>query len=65
MIICRTLHEVSAAAQADARDDPPLTQDQAGLVAAILWSWRALLQAPPSSVSAPVSPRATRGPWRG
>ena len=35
-MICRTLDEVRAAALADAQDDPPLTQDQADLVAAIL-----------------------------
>jgi hypothetical protein len=33
---CRTADEVRAAALADAKDDPPLTQDQADLIAAIL-----------------------------
>lgn len=36
MTICRSVEEVRAAALADARDDPPLTQDQADLIAAIL-----------------------------
>lgn len=35
-MICRTLDEVLAAADADAAGDPPLSQDQADLVAAIL-----------------------------
>jgi len=34
-VICRTLDEVRAAALDDAQGDPPLTQDQADLVAAI------------------------------
>lgn len=33
---CRTLAEVLAAADADSAGDPPLSQDQADLVAAIL-----------------------------
>jgi hypothetical protein len=33
---CRTLDEVYAAAKADAHDDPPLSQEVADLVAAIL-----------------------------
>ena len=36
MTICRSAEEVRAAALADAKDDPPLTQDQADHVAAIL-----------------------------
>ena len=36
MTVCRTLEEVRAAALADAQGDPPLTQDQADDVAAIL-----------------------------
>jgi len=36
MTICRTLSEVRAAALAEAASDPPLTQQQADLVAAIL-----------------------------
>lgn len=36
MTTCRTLAEIRAAALADARSDPPLTQAQADLVAAIL-----------------------------
>jgi hypothetical protein len=36
MTVCRTLDEVRAAALADAASDPPLTQDAADLVAAIL-----------------------------
>ena len=35
-MICRTLDEVRAAALADARADPPLTQAEADLVAAVL-----------------------------
>jgi hypothetical protein len=34
--LCRTLADVEAAALADAKDEPPLTQDQADLIAAIL-----------------------------
>jgi len=34
-MICRSVDEVRAAAVADAKGDPPLTQDQADLVAAI------------------------------
>jgi hypothetical protein len=33
MTVCRTIAEVLAAADADSRDDPPLSQDQADLVA--------------------------------
>lgn len=33
---CRTLDEIRAAADADSAGDPPLTQDQADYVAAIL-----------------------------
>jgi len=36
MTICRSAEEVRAAALDDARDDAPLTQDQADLVAAIV-----------------------------
>lgn len=36
MTACRTVEEVRAAALADSRDDPPLTQEQADLIAAIL-----------------------------
>lgn len=35
-MICRTLDEVLAAADADSAGDPPLSQDLADLVAAIL-----------------------------
>lgn len=35
-MICRSLAEVLAAADADSRADPPLTQDQADYVAAVL-----------------------------
>jgi hypothetical protein len=35
MTLCRSAEEVRAAALADAKDDEPLTQDQADLVAAI------------------------------
>lgn len=35
MTVCRTVDEVRAAALRDAKDDEPLTQDQADLVAAI------------------------------
>jgi hypothetical protein len=37
---CRTLEEVRAAADADSAADPPLTQDQADLVATILAPYR-------------------------
>ena len=33
---CRTLADVLAAADADSKNDPPLTQDQADLVTALL-----------------------------
>lgn len=33
---CRTVAEVIAAARADGRNDPPLSQDQADYVAAVL-----------------------------
>lgn len=36
MTTCRTLDEVLAAAGADSIGEPPLTQDQADLIAAIL-----------------------------
>jgi hypothetical protein len=36
MTVCRTLDEVLAAADADSKSDPPLSQDQADLIAAIL-----------------------------
>lgn len=36
MTACRTLAEVRAAALRDALDDPPMTQETADLVAAIL-----------------------------
>lgn len=35
-MICRTLAEVLAAADADSRSDPPLSQDLADYVAAVL-----------------------------
>ena len=35
MTTCRTVEDVRAAALNDAKDDEPLTQDQADLVAAI------------------------------
>jgi hypothetical protein len=38
--VCRTVDEVYAAALADAADDPPLTQEQADLIVAILWPYR-------------------------
>ena len=38
MTACRTLTDVRAAALADAAGDPPLSQDQADLAAAILAS---------------------------
>jgi excisionase family DNA binding protein len=60
MTICRTLADIDAAALAD--HDGPLTQDQADLVAAILWACRALLQAPRSAVSAPLAPAAQEPP---
>jgi hypothetical protein len=40
MTLCRTLDEVLAAADADSRDDPPLSQDQADLIAALLAPYR-------------------------
>jgi hypothetical protein len=36
MMLCRSIAEVEAAADADSLADPPLTQDQADLIAAIL-----------------------------
>ncbi len=36
MTTCRTLADVLAAADADSHGDPPLTQDQADYLAAIL-----------------------------
>jgi len=35
-MICRTVEEVRAAARADAQADPPLTQAEADLIAAVL-----------------------------
>jgi excisionase family DNA binding protein len=55
MTICHTLADIDAAAFADAAGDPPLTQDQADLVAAILLAARALRPALQPSVSAPPS----------
>jgi hypothetical protein len=43
---CRTLAEVLAAADADSRDDPPLSQGQADLVAALLAAHREPLAVP-------------------
>ena len=43
MTLCRSLAEVIAAAQADAAADPPLTQEGADQVAAILAPWYAQL----------------------
>jgi hypothetical protein len=37
---CRTLDQVDAAAIADSKNDPPLSQDQADLLAAILAAHR-------------------------
>lgn len=36
MTTCRTIAEAFAAGQADAENDPPLTQEQADLIAVIL-----------------------------
>jgi hypothetical protein len=41
MTTCRTLDEVYAAARANAANDPPLSQDTADLIAAILAPTRA------------------------
>lgn len=38
MTVCRSLADVLAAADADSRNDPPLSQETADLVAAILAS---------------------------
>jgi len=46
MTVCRTIAEVFAAADADSRDDPPLSQDQADLVAALLAPYRDMLASP-------------------
>jgi hypothetical protein len=46
MTVCRTIAEVLAAADADSRDDPPLSQDQADLVAALLAPHRDMLASP-------------------
>lgn len=46
MTLCRTLDEIYAAAARDALADPPLTQEQADRVAAILAPrWAAILAA--------------------
>jgi hypothetical protein len=39
-VICRTLAEIEAAAQADAARHPPISQETADLVAAILYPHR-------------------------
>lgn len=39
-MLCRTIAEVEAAADTDSLADPPLTQDQADYIAAILTSRR-------------------------
>jgi hypothetical protein len=39
-VICRTVADVIAAAHADGKDDPPLSQEQADYVAALLASHR-------------------------
>jgi hypothetical protein len=36
MTCCRTVEEIRAAARADAQADPPLTQAEADLIAAVL-----------------------------
>ena len=41
MTACRTVAEVRAAAMADAKDDPPLSQGTADLAAALLTPHRA------------------------
>ena len=43
-MLCRTLAEVEAAALADAASDPPLSQETADLVAAILAPHRPALE---------------------
>jgi hypothetical protein len=43
MTVCHTIAEVLAAADRDAAKDPPLSQYQADLVAALLASHRAML----------------------
>jgi hypothetical protein len=43
MTICRTIAEVQAAAVADSRADPPLSQEQADLITALLAPHRAML----------------------
>jgi hypothetical protein len=45
MSLCRTLAEVEAAADADSIGEPPLTQEQANRVAAILAPHRQAAQA--------------------
>jgi hypothetical protein len=45
MTACRTLDDVLAAADADSAGEPPLSQDQADLVAAILAPHRQAAQA--------------------
>jgi hypothetical protein len=40
MTVCRSLAEVRAAADADSKGDPPLSQDQADLIAALLAPYR-------------------------
>jgi hypothetical protein len=42
MTICRTLADVQAAADADSRDDPPLSQEQTDLIAALLAPYRTI-----------------------
>jgi hypothetical protein len=43
MTVCRTIDEVRAAADADSRDDPALSQEQADFIAAILAPHRTML----------------------
>jgi hypothetical protein len=43
MTVCRTLAEVLAAADRDAAKDPPLSQETADLIAALLTPHRAVL----------------------
>lgn len=40
MTLCHSLDEVLAAADAESHDDPPLTQEQADQVAALLYPAR-------------------------
>jgi hypothetical protein len=61
MTWCRTIEEVEAAGAEAGRNDPPLSQAQADLVAAILAPYRHLLDQPKLSGGTPKRPRPRAG----